>query len=134
LLTGDCLMFNESEYQMMWMIYLAAAACAWLVWWKMTSWIPLWYVREPLWLIMAILLFTPVRVDPMESWMAPATMIFLLDTVLDTGDNEARMLGDLALAMGLALLLYLLIAAGRAGWRHWRQQETAHAKGHYKAP
>ncbi|MFT6466577.1 MAG: hypothetical protein ACJARL_003409 [Halopseudomonas sp.] len=134
MLTGDCLMFNESEYQMMWMIYLAAAACAWLVWWKMTSWIPLWYVREPLWLIMAILLFTPVRVDPMESWMAPATMIFLLDTVLDTGDNEARMLGDLALAMGLALLLYLLIAAGRAGWRHWRQQETAHAKGHYKAP
>ncbi len=134
MLTGDCLMFNESEYQMMWMIYLAAAACAWLVWWKMTSWIPLWYVREPLWLIMAILLFTPVRVDPMESWMAPATMIFLLDTVLDTGDNEARMLGDLALAMGLALLLYLLIAAGRAGWKHWRQQETAHAKGHYKAP
>lgn len=134
MLTGDCLMFNESEYQMMWMIYLAAAACAWLVWWKMTSWIPLWYVREPLWLIMAILLFTPVRVDPMESWMAPATMIFLLDTVLDTGDNEARMLGDLALAMGLGLLLYLLIAAGRAGWKHWRQQETAHAKGHYKAP
>lgn len=133
MLTGDCLMFNESEYQMMWMIYVAAAACAWLVWWKMTSWIPLWYVREPLWLIMAILLFTPVRVDPMESWMAPATMIFLLDTVLDTGDNEARMLGDLALAMGLALLLYLLIAAGRAGWKHWRQQETAHAKGHYKA-
>ncbi|PCD00735.1 MFS transporter [Halopseudomonas pelagia] len=127
-------MFNESEYQTMWMIYLAAAACAWLVWWKMTSWIPFWYVREPLWLIMAILLFTPVRVDPMESWMAPATMIFLLDTVLDTGDNEARMLGDLALAMGLALLLYLLIAAGRAGWKHWRQQETAHAKGHYKAP
>lgn len=125
-------MFNESEYQTMWMIYLAAAGCAWLVWWKITSWIPLWYVREPLWLIAAVLLFTPVRVDPMESWLAPASMIYLLDTVLDTGDNEARMLGDLALAMGIALLAYLLFAAGRAGWKHWRKQEVARAPGHYK--
>ncbi|MFO7704134.1 MAG: MFS transporter [Halopseudomonas sp.] len=125
-------MFNESEYQMMWMIYLAAAGCAWLVWWKMTSWIPLWYVREPLWLIVAVLLFTPVRVDPMEVWLAPASMIYLLDTVLDTGDNEARVLGDLALAMGVALLVYLLFAAGRAGWKHWRKQEVARAPGHYK--
>ena len=99
----------------------------------MTSWIPLWYVREPLWLVVAVLLLTPVRVDPAEPWLAPATMIFLLDTVLDTGDNEARMLGDLALAMGIALLAYLIFAAGRAGFKHWRKQEAVHAKGHYKS-
>lgn len=126
-------MFNESEYQMTWMIYLAAAAGAWLVWWKITSWIRLWYVREPLWLVAAVLLFTPVRVDPTEVWLAPATMIFLLDSVLDTGDNEARMLGDLALATGIAALVYILFAASRAGWKHWRKQETVHAKGHYKS-
>ncbi|WP_152486863.1 MFS transporter [Halopseudomonas pelagia] len=125
-------MFNEPEYQIMWMIYLAAAGCAWLVWWKMTSWIPLWYVREPLWLVVAVLLFTPVRVVPTEVWLAPATMIFLLDTVLDTGDNEARVLGELALAMGIAVLGYFAFAAGRAGWKHWRKQQTVHAKGHYK--
>lgn len=126
-------MFNESEYQIMWMVYLAAAGCAWLVWWKMTNWIPLWYVREPLWLVVAVLLLTPARVDPTESLLAPATMIFLLDTVLNTGENEARMLGDLTLATGIAVLLYLAFAASRAGWKHWRKHEVVHTKGHYNS-
>lgn len=131
-MTGERLMFNESEYQMMWMIYLAAAGGCWLVWWKMTSWIRWWFVREPLWVIMAVLLFTPVQVDPTESWKAPATMIFLLDSILNTGDNQARMLGELSLMLGLAALGYLVFAACRAGWQYWRKQESAHAKGHYK--
>lgn len=122
-------MFNESEYEMVWLVYLAAAACAWLVWWKMASWISWWFVREPLWVAMAVLLFTPVRVDPMQSVQAPATIILLLDAVLDTGENQARMLGDLSLMMGVALAAYILFAVLRAAWIRWRPIETRYARG-----
>ncbi|MFN3579460.1 MAG: MFS transporter [Pseudomonas sp.] len=129
-------MFNESEYQLTWMVYLGAAVCAWLVWWKMTAWIRWWFVREPLWLVMAVILFTPVRVDPMEPWLAPASIIWLLDTVLNTGDNQARMLGDLALALGVAVVAYLVFVGLRFAWWHWREREPVEArgrpKGHYR--
>lgn len=124
-------MFNESEYETIWLVYLAAAACAWLVWWKMTSYIAWWFVREPLWVAMAVLLFTPVRVDPMESAQAPATIILLLDAVLDTGENQARMLGDLSLVMGLALVAYVIFALLRTAWIRWRPIETRYARGQH---
>lgn len=122
-------MFNESEYQTVWLVYLAAAACGWLVWWKMTSWIAWWFVREPLWVAMAVLLFTPVRVDQMEPAQAPATIILLLDAILDTGDNEARILGDLSLVMGGAMLAYIVFALLRAAWIRWQPVETRYVRG-----
>ncbi len=113
-------MFSESEYQTVWMIYLAAAVCGWLVWWQMTRWIGWWFVREPLLVVMAVLLFTPAQVDPMERWLAPAFIVWLSDMILKTGDNAARMLGDLSLAMAVALVAYTGFACLRAAFRHWR--------------
>ncbi|GGD08407.1 MFS transporter [Halopseudomonas salina] len=124
-------MFNESEYETVWLVYLAAAACGWLVWWKMTSWIAWWFVREPLWVAMAVLLFTPVKVDPMGSAQAPGIIILLLDGILDTGDNEARMLGDISLVMGVALAVYIVFALLRAAWIRWRPVETRYARGQH---
>ncbi|QJD58125.1 MFS transporter [Pseudomonas sp. gcc21] len=120
-------MLNESEYQTVWMIYLAAAACAWLVWWQMTRWIKWWFVREPLWVIAAVLLFVPARVDPAEPWMAPAFFIWLLDTLFDTGDNVGRMLGNLSLALVIAGIAYVGLVLLRAGWRHWRGRSNESA-------
>ncbi|WP_339842927.1 MFS transporter [uncultured Halopseudomonas sp.] len=124
-------MFNESEYETVWLVYLAAAACGWLVWWKMTSWIAWWFVREPLWVMMAVLLFTPVKVDPMGTTQAPGTIILLLDAILNTGENEARMLGDLSLVMGVALAIYIVFALLRAAWIRWRPIETRYARGQH---
>ncbi|WP_373186724.1 hypothetical protein [Halopseudomonas sp.] len=124
-------MFNESEYETVWLVYLAAAACGWLVWWKMTSWIAWWFVREPLWVAMAVLLFTPVKVDQMEPAQAPATIILLLDAILDTGDNEARILGDLSLVMGVAMLAYIAFALLRTAWIRWKPVETRYARGQH---
>ncbi|AQZ95900.1 MFS transporter [Halopseudomonas phragmitis] len=112
-------MFNESEYQLIWIAYLGAAACSWLVWWVMTRW-AWWFVREPLWVIMAVLLFTPAQVNVSEPWLAPAVIIWGLDTFLNTGDNQARVLGELALVMTLALLAWIGLACLRLAWRHWR--------------
>lgn len=113
-------MFNESEYQTVWMIYLAAAACCWLVWTQLTRWIGWWFVREPLWLVMAVILFTPSRVEPLEPWLAPASIGLALDVLLDTGDMASKLLGDLALAMALATLAYIGFVCLRLVWRYWR--------------
>lgn len=121
-------MFSEAEYQTVWMIYLAAAVCGWLVWWRMTRLIGWWFIREPLQVIMAVLLFTPAQVDPLEPWLAPAFMIWLSDMLLNTGDNAGRMLGDLTLTMVVALVAYVGFACLRAAWRHWRGGQGASAR------
>ncbi|TVP88103.1 MAG: hypothetical protein EA348_11565 [Pseudomonadaceae bacterium] len=117
-------MFNEAEYQLIWAVYLVAALLGWLVWWKMTRWIGWWFVREPLWVIMAVILFTPVRADGELPWMAPGSIIWILDTFLDTGENQARVLGEMSLVMVLALLAWVGLACVRIGWRMWRQQQA----------
>lgn len=121
-------MFSETEYQTVWMIYIGAAFCGWLVWWRLTRFIGWWFVREPLQLIMAVLLFTPARVDPMESWLAPAFIVWLSDTLMNTGDNAARMLGDLALALAVAVVAYVGFVCLRAAWQHWRSGQNAAAR------
>lgn len=115
-------MFNESEYQTVWLAYLAAAAGCWLVWWKLAGLIKWWFIREPLWIVMAVLLFTPTEAEPGSPWQAPAFLIYLLDSILATGENQARMLGELSLVMTLAFAAYVLFAGLRALYQYWRKQ------------
>ncbi|SDT98084.1 hypothetical protein [Halopseudomonas salegens] len=117
-------MFNEAEYQLIWSVYLVAALLGWLVWWQMTRWISWWFVREPLWVMMAVVLFTPVRADPEQAWMAPGSIILALDTLLDTGENQARVLGEMSLVLALALVAWGGFVCVRTGWRMWRQQQA----------
>ncbi len=112
-------MFNEAEYQTVWWIYLATAAGCWLVWWKLTALTRWWFIREPLCLAMAVLLFTPIAVEADNSWMAPATLIYLLDTFLSTGENQARVLGELSLVMSLAFAVYVPLALVRMAVQRW---------------
>src|SRR5690606_1078819 len=118
-------MFNEAEYQTVWMIYLAAAVCCWLAWTQLTRWIGWWFIREPLWILMAVILFTPSRVDPMEPWQAPAFIGWLLEALLGTGGDTAALLAQLALVGSLAMVADLGFVCLRLGWRHWRGGRTA---------
>ncbi len=128
-------MFNEQEYQIVWMIYLAAAAGGLLVWWRMTRWIRWWFVREPLVIAMAVLLFTPSRVEPLQPELAPAFIVWLLDTLFATGSNQARMLGDLAMTMAVALVAYIGLACLRAAWQYWRgRNEEPEGRGRTSNP
>ncbi len=123
-------MFNEAEYQTLWMVYLAAAACCWLVWTQLTRWIGWWFVREPLWVIMAVILFTPAQVDPLKPELAPAAIGWLLDFVLGSGGDTGVLLSQLVAvaagagddAGGTGLCRLCLSAAGLAlpAWQ-WRQ-------------
>lgn len=120
-------MFNELEYQTVWMIYLATAACCWLVWTQLTRWIGWWFVREPLWLLMAVILFTPARIDPLEPWLAPAAIGWLLDRLMGAGEQAPALLGELTLTLVIASLAYVAFASLRQAWRHWRNSQRSAA-------
>lgn len=120
-------MFNEVEYQTVWMIYLAAAACCWLVWTQLTRWIRWWFIREPMWLVMAVILFTPAPIDPSKPELAPAAIGWILDAALKTGGDTGPLLSQLALVMTLAALAYISFACLRQGWRYWRSNGSSSA-------
>ncbi|MBQ1558225.1 MAG: MFS transporter, partial [Pseudomonas sp.] len=54
---------NENDYLLAWAAYGIAALGCLLVWMRLTSW--MWrYLREPLRVLMAVLLFSTTIVDP----------------------------------------------------------------------
>ena len=68
----------ENEYVLVWAAYAVAALGCLLVWCRLTSW--MWrYLREPLRVIVAVLLFAPTIVDPGRELFAPAIAVTALD-------------------------------------------------------
>ncbi len=113
---------NEQDYLIAWGAYAIAGLGLMLVFWLMTGWMWRW-LREPLRLIVFILLFTPTPVDPQNDLYAPAIAITALDVVFKVGNNAWRAVSDLALVALLGFGLYLLIAAIR--WpleRAWKNR------------
>lgn len=118
---------TEHDYLLAWSAYGVAALGCLLVWFRMTGWI--WrYLREPLRLLMAVLLLTPTIIEPTKELFAPAIAITALDLLFKVGNNAWRAVADLAMYGLIALALYLLFAALR--WpleRWWRQRQPQHA-------
>ena len=77
---------NEQDYLIAWGAYAIAGLGLMLVFWLMTGWMWRW-LREPLRLIVFILLFTPTPVDPQNDLYAPAIAITALDVVFKVGNN-----------------------------------------------
>jgi len=115
----------ESDYSLAWALYgLAALGCL-LFWFRVTRWMWRW-LREPLRLIAAVLLFTPTIVDPAKELFAPAVAITAMDLAFKVGNNAWRAVADLAMYGLIAFALYLLLVAIR--WplerRHGRRDEA----------
>ena len=101
-----------NEYLLAWSAYGIAALGCLLVWLRMTR--PLWrWLREPLRLIMAVLLLTPTIVDPAKELFAPAVAVTALDLLFKVGDNAWRAVADLALYGLIAFVVYGLVVAVR---------------------
>lgn len=115
---------TENDYLLAWGAYAVAALGCLLVWWRMTRWT--WrYLREPLAVIVAVLLFSPTIVDPNKELFAPAIAVTALDLLFKVGNNAWRAVADLALYGLIALGLYLLFVAIR--WpieRAWRERRV----------
>ena len=86
---------NENDYLLAWGAYVVAGLGCLLVWCLMTDWMWRW-LREPLRLLVTVLLFTPTVVDPGKEFMAPAIAIAAMDLLLQTGDNAWRAVAEAA--------------------------------------
>ncbi|KFE45099.1 MULTISPECIES: hypothetical protein [Pseudomonas] len=119
---------TENDYTIAWGLYAFAALGCLLVWFLMTRW--MWrYLREPLLVIVAVLLFTPTIIDPVKEKFAPAVAITALDLLFKVGSNVWRAVSDLAMygmiAFGLYLLFVLIRWPLEKSWRARHPQVAA---------
>jgi hypothetical protein len=110
---------TENDYILAWGVYAVAALGCLLVWFRITR--RMWrYLREPLRLLAAVLLFSPTVVDPgNEEVLAPAIAITALDLLLDVGTSVWRAVADLAMYGLFAFALYVLFVAIRWPLERW---------------
>ncbi|HDS1737030.1 MULTISPECIES: MFS transporter [Pseudomonas] len=98
---------TENDYTLAWGLYAVAALGCLLVSFKLTGWMWRW-LREPLRVIVAVLLLTPTIVDPVKESFAPAIAISALDIAFKVGNNAWRAASDLAMYGMIAFALYLI--------------------------
>jgi hypothetical protein len=98
---------TENDYLIAWGLYAFAALGCLLVWMRITRWMWRW-LREPLRVLMAVLLFSPTIVDPVKDSFAPAIAITALDLVFKVGNNAWRAISDLFMYGMIAFGLYLV--------------------------
>lgn len=103
---------NEHDYLLAWGAYGVAALGCLLVSFRATGWMWRW-LREPLRLIVAVLLLTPTPVDPGRDLYAPAVAVTALDIVFKVGNNAWKAVSDLAMYGMIGLVLYLIFVAIR---------------------
>jgi len=94
----------ENDYTLAWGLY--ALGCL-LVGFKLTGWMWRW-LREPLRVVLAVLLLTPTVVDPVKDSFAPAIAITTLDVAFKVGNNAWRAVSDFAMYGMIAFALYAL--------------------------
>ena len=94
----------ENDYLLAWGAYAIAALGCLLVWFRMTRW--MWrYLREPLRVLVAVLLLCPTIVDPAKELFAPAVAIVALDLLFKVGNNAWRAVADLARVVMIAFAI-----------------------------
>ncbi|MCQ4311636.1 MFS transporter [Pseudomonas stutzeri] len=113
-----------NEYLLAWTAYGVAALGCLLVWFRITR--PMWrWLREPLRLLVAVLLLTPTIVDPAKELFAPAVAVTALDVLFNVGNNAWRAVADLALYGLIAFALYAALVAVRWPIERRRKQRRA---------
>ncbi|MNP09732.1 hypothetical protein D3C76_1018480 [compost metagenome] len=98
---------TENDYTLAWGLYAFAALGCLLVGFKLTGWMWRW-LREPLRVILAVLLLTPTVVDPVKEDFAPALAITALDLAFKVGNNAWRAISDFAMYGMIAFALYFV--------------------------
>ncbi|WP_314918783.1 MFS transporter [Pseudomonas helleri] len=96
---------TENDYLIAWGLYAFAALGCLLVWCRLTRFMWRW-LREPLRILMAVLLFSPTIIDPVKDQFAPAVAISALDLAFKVGDNVWRAASDLLMYTLFAFCLY----------------------------
>ncbi|MCU1716270.1 MFS transporter [Pseudomonas sp. 5P_3.1_Bac2] len=109
---------SENDYLLAWGAYLLAALGCLLVWFRLTRW--LWrYLREPLRVVVMVLLFSPTVIDANQERFAPSIAIGAMDTLLGVGNNAWRAAADLSMYGLILFSLYLLFVVIRWPIENW---------------
>ncbi|RBJ85005.1 MFS transporter [Pseudomonas sp. MWU12-2534b] len=103
---------TENDYLIAWGLYAFAALGCLLVWMRLTRWMWRW-LREPLRVLVAVLLFSPTIIDPVKEKFAPAVAITALDIAFKVGNNAWRAVSDLFMYGMIAFGVYLLFVLVR---------------------
>ncbi|MGE7956837.1 MFS transporter [Pseudomonas sp. NPDC089530] len=113
---------TENDYLIAWGLYAFAALGCLLVWMRLTRWMWRW-LREPLRVLVAVLLFSPTVVDSAKDMFAPAVAITALDMLFKVGNNAWRAVSDLFMYGMIAFALYLVFVLIR-----WPIERAANAR------
>ena len=97
---------TEHDFLLAWYVYLGASALGYLAGWQLTGWMWRW-LREPLRLAAAILLFTPTLVDAARDLYAPAVIVVALDLLFGAGSSLLTALLDLGTVASVTVPLWL---------------------------
>lgn len=117
---------TENDYLLAWGAYAVAAAGCLLVWFRLTRW--MWrYLREPLRVLVAVLLFSPTIVDPVKELFAPAIAVTAMDLLFKVGNNAWRAVADLSIYCLAAFALYLLFVGARWLLQRWLRERRGPA-------
>ena len=84
------------------------------------------WLREPLRVLMAVLLFSPTSIDPVKEKFAPAVAITALDLAFKVGNNAWRAVSDLLMYTLFAFVLYAVFVLIR--WPIERASKARRAK------
>lgn len=128
---------TENDYLIAWGIYAFAAVGCLLVWCRMTRWMWRW-LREPLRLLMAVLLLSPTIVDPAKTLFAPSVAITAMDLALKVGNNAWRAVSELLMYAIIVFAIYFIFVLIRwpieRSFKARREQKAAAAKALEQAP
>ncbi|WBE26166.1 MFS transporter [Denitrificimonas caeni] len=116
---------TENDYQLAWGIYAVSALGCLLAWFYFTSW--MWrYLREPLRVLAAVMLFTPTVVDPARDLYAPAIAMTVMDLLFKVSNDAWRSVADLVMYGAMVFVVYLLFVVLR--WLLSRKKVSAKAQ------
>ncbi len=118
---------TENDYQLAWGIYAVSALGCLLAWFYFTGW--MWrYLREPLRVIAAVVLFTPTVVDPTRDFYAPAIAMTVMDLLFKVSNDAWRSVTDLVMYGALVFAVYLVFVVAR--WLLTRNKSSAKSTGY----
>ena len=101
-------MLTEDNILNAWIVYWAGSALLVLVSWRITrSWVS--WIRYPLLFILCALFFVPFNIQADAQAMAPAWLIMMFEGVFVPEVGFGRVGPTLGIAVGIALVLYLVI-------------------------
>ena len=110
-------MLTENEYLIAWGVYLLAVIGLGSVWWRLTRVLSVIWLQTILRFIYFPLLVTPAVVVDGSVRLAPATMIWLLESTIVEANDLARVYPPLIITVAASLMLafvYTIFAAKRA--------------------